>query len=138
MSSEQWIQEETYKTLSFYANQAIKTVLLLNGGAVLSILTFLGNLLKNSDQHFDMSLSISFFLIGIILGTLGSVFAYFTQLSVFNNRTIKSNKINIWITKIQYSYWLNFLIICIFISVLCFCIGSYCALLELQTLARTN
>ena len=66
--SDHWLQEETYKTLSLYGNNAIKTVLLLNGGAVLSLLTFLGNFLKSGGASIDMSLPMGCFLSGILVG----------------------------------------------------------------------
>ncbi len=43
MSNTDWHAEETYKSLMLYGNNAIRYVLLINGGAIIALLTFLGN-----------------------------------------------------------------------------------------------
>ncbi len=134
LMSEQWLQEETYKTLSTYGSSAIKTVLLLNGGAVLSLLTFLGNFLKNGGTSLDMAWPMGCFLTGIILGSTANILAYFTQLSAFNSRVTEENKISHWITDVNYIRWFNSIMVCIVLGVLLFCVGAFFALLKLQSI----
>jgi len=73
MSNESWHEEETYKSLIVNGNNAIKYVLLINGGAVIALLTFLGNLLKDEKVDINMGYPLACFLMGIFFGGLAHI-----------------------------------------------------------------
>lgn len=84
MTDDNWHQQETYKSLMLYGNNAVKFVLLVNGGAVIALLTFLGNLVKNNSVSIDMAWPMGCFLVGVMVGGLATITAYMTQLSLYN------------------------------------------------------
>ena len=84
MSHSDWHQEETYKSLMLYGSGAVKYVLLVNGGSVIALLTFLGNLLKTPGHVPDMRWPLACFLIGIVFGGIAHLTAYLTQLALYN------------------------------------------------------
>ena len=126
MSSENWHQEETYKSLMLYGNNAVKFVLLINGGAVIALLTFLGNLLKNDTVSISMGWPMGCFLAGIVVGGLSNLTAYLTQLSLFNEGTGQR-------PKTEHTIWLNRTIALILIGIILFGVGAVLTLLELQS-----
>jgi hypothetical protein len=66
-----------------YANEGIKLLFLLNGGATISVLTFVGNL-KIGSNYFIYSML--FFAAGAVFGPVCMVLAYLTQLH-YGNRS---------------------------------------------------
>jgi hypothetical protein len=73
-----------------YAVEAIKTLLLLNGGAALALLAFVGNKAKLDAVAAEVARfvanSIASFAIGALCAAIGFVLAYLTQLQYGNNR----------------------------------------------------
>ena len=78
-----------------YANSAFRALLILNGGAIIGILTFLGNLV--SRQHEDvrhvegyvlrsLSHKISYFIVGLILVVAAIMISYVSQVSFLEVR----------------------------------------------------
>lgn len=67
MTDDNWHQQETYKSMMLYGNNAVKFVLLVNGGAVIALLTFLGNLAKNDSVSIDMAWPMGCFLFGVVV-----------------------------------------------------------------------
>jgi uncharacterized membrane protein YidH (DUF202 family) len=126
MSDRDWHQEETYKSLILFGDNALKFVLLINGGAVIALLTFLGNLLKIDTVSMHMGWPMGCFLTGIIVGGLANITAYYTQLMLFNESVGNKNG-TIHMT------WLYITIAFVVLGVLLFGIGSILTLLELQS-----
>ncbi len=66
-----------------FATLSIKSLLLFNGGAILALLTFYGNVLTHPDSTLiDASMlgqSVKSFVIGVIAGLVCSMSAYITQ-----------------------------------------------------------
>ena len=125
--SNNWHQEETYKSLMLYGNNALKFILLINGGAVIALLTFLGNLLKNTNNlEIDMSWAMGCFLLGIIVGGIANLTAYFAQLKLYNESIGNTNST----THMKWVYTtLGFVIL----GIILFTIGSILTLNELQS-----
>ena len=67
-----------------FVTLSIKSLLLFNGGAIIALLTFYGNVLSKSDtakliSAHNLSNAIGFYIIGVGAGLLCSMSAYFTQ-----------------------------------------------------------
>lgn len=74
---------ETYKSLISFSTAALKALQLLNGGAIVALLAYLGQAkLPHSTQSIFAPLI--FFVVGLSLGTLCFLGAYLTQFTLFN------------------------------------------------------
>ena len=76
-----------------YVIEGAKAILLINGGAAISILTFIGN---TKTHQALITISIAFFAFGALASALIFLFCYLTQLEYGNAGTGRSNK---WHTK---------------------------------------
>lgn len=76
---------ETYRSLISISVQGLKTLLLVNGGAVVALLTFLGHSPLDSSVAQDFSEPIRWFIFGLAACVLAFMFAYWTQYAFFNN-----------------------------------------------------
>ena len=126
MSDSDWHSQETYKSLMLYGSTSIKFVLLVNGGAVIALLTFLGNLIKNDAVHIDMAWPMGCFFIGIVVGGLSNVTAYLTQLRLFNEGQGVRHAT-------PYTTWLNLTVALIVLSIALFAAGAILSLLEMRS-----
>ncbi len=126
MGDSDWHQEETYKSLMLYGNNAVKYVLLINGGAVIALLAFLGNLIKNSTVEIYMGWPMGCFLTGIVVGGLAHITAYLTQLSLFNESVGN-------IHESVHVKWLYASLALVLLGIILFGAGSILTLLELQS-----
>ena len=66
------------------ANHALRTLILINGGAAIAILAFLGAVISSDTNQFAddivvVTSPIAWFAWGVALATLGMAFAYFTN-----------------------------------------------------------
>jgi len=125
MTEDSWHSQETYKSLITYGNGAVRFVILVNGGAIISLLTFLGNFLKSNQAAVDMFWPLFFYLSGIILGGFSYITAYFTQFTLYNesneNIPVKCHMIFLYLSL--------FLIV---FGIIAFGVGSLLALLEIR------
>lgn len=78
--------EETYKSLITISVEALKTLALVNGGAAVAILAFLGNLASRTPAvHLpNMTWALVCFAGGLFLTVLAFIVAYLTQLQLYN------------------------------------------------------
>lgn len=122
MTEDSWHSQETYKSLITYGNGAVRFVILVNGGAIISLLTFLGNFLKTNQAAVDMLCPLSLYLSGVILGGFSYISAYFTQLTLYNesNENISAN------CHLKFLYLSLFFIV---LGIIAFGVGSLLALL---------
>lgn len=118
-----WHQQKTYESMITYGVNAIKFVLISNGGAILSILTFLGN---HPDRINGIKPALILFMLGVFLGGVVNITAYFTQLSLFNQRTDFVRKLY------DHRTWLIVTVVLIMFGVVCFAIGGFVAVSALQ------
>ncbi len=79
------------------ANLALRTAVLINGGAAIAILTFVGGMAAKDKvgvaQVTAMAGSILWFAFGVAFAALAMLFAYFTNYSVV---AVENSKIKIW------------------------------------------
>ena len=126
MSNSDWHSEETFKSLMLYGNNALRFVLLVNGGAVIALLTFLGNILKNETTSIHMAMPMGCFLLGITVGGLANITAYMTQLRLYNESIGNSQNT-------RHTKWLYGSLVLIVFGILLFFAGAVLTLLELQS-----
>jgi quinol-cytochrome oxidoreductase complex cytochrome b subunit len=81
-----WHLTETYKSLITLTVEALKMLALVNGGAAIAILTYLGNLASRQPAmgHLpDIKFALWCYSGGVAATTLAFIFAYATQLRLF-------------------------------------------------------
>jgi len=78
-----WHQEETYKSMIMVSTVVMKFVLTANGGAAVALLAFAGNLYAKGALPPSFSPAMLCFLMGVLSGGLTAVFSYMTQLTLF-------------------------------------------------------
>ncbi|MFN7401711.1 MAG: hypothetical protein ACK5R4_05190 [Alphaproteobacteria bacterium] len=113
-----WHEEKTYESMITYGLNAIKFVLIANGGAILALLTFLGN---HSEKIAGIKPAIICYVIGVLLGGIVNLTAYATQLFLFNQRDDVH-----WCKDHRTLLYLSLAII--FLGIICFAVGSLFAM----------
>jgi hypothetical protein len=79
-----WHLTETYKSLITLTVEALKMLALINGGAAIAILTYVGNLVSRQQGHLpDIKVALWSYSGGVAATTLAFIFAYVTQLRLF-------------------------------------------------------
>lgn len=74
----------TYKSMIGVATGALKALQLLNGGAVVALLTYLGHVQVSPCLVGRTACPLAFFIGGLFLGTLAFFSTYFTQFALYN------------------------------------------------------
>ena len=74
---------ETYRSLISISVEIYKTLLLLNGGAIIALLTYIGS--KQNPVRIDVafSLSIYAFIAGVFCVPIAFVFSYLVQMGIY-------------------------------------------------------
>ncbi len=123
MADHQWHLQETYKSMIQFGHEMLKYTFLVNGAAIISILTFIGNLQSKTGGAPSMKGPVFVFIVGIILSGLATVTTYIAQFRLYNESIgdyaasgLKSHMTWIYIT-----------FILIFASVFAFATGAYLA-----------
>lgn len=80
--SDYW--KETYKSLVTLSIEAFKFSALINGGAAVALLAYLGNLSTKTTPLPDMRCPMMAFLSGLMLCGVAMLLAYLTQLKLLN------------------------------------------------------
>ncbi len=121
--NDQWL--ETYKSLVSLATEGFKFSTLINGGAAVAILAYLGNLSEKDKPIPDMRWAMGCFLIGLGFCGLSILFSYFTQLKRLNDIAFGRNPSS--------SKWRLFCAIITFeLSIIAFIAGSLVAVLSFK------
>ncbi|MDE1967506.1 MAG: hypothetical protein KGI92_01250 [Alphaproteobacteria bacterium] len=98
---EQWKAARASDLISFravidFANSAIKLLVLVNGGAVIAILTFLGNLVAKQDSDTAVvgasGFAITYFVVGLAAAVTAAAAAYLSQVCFTELSTEKRKK----------------------------------------------
>ena len=119
---------ETYKSLISVSMEGLKTLLLVNGGAVVAIVAFLGqsSLGPGLAPHFWWPLG--FFVAGVTSCTCAFIGSYFTQFSLYNEQ-FPGRKYQG--PKHMVCLWVTFFLI--LLSVTCFALGAFSSISALSS-----
>lgn len=75
---------ETYKSLISISVEGLKTLLLINGGAVIAILTYIGNSAQGKSLASHVWWPLGFFVAGVCLVAFAFLSSYATQFFLYN------------------------------------------------------
>src|SRR5574341_572110 len=75
---------ETFKSLIQISVEGLKLLALLNGGAAVALLAYLGNVAGKGLSPADMRLPMACYLVGLLLCGLAFAASYLTQLRLYN------------------------------------------------------
>jgi hypothetical protein len=84
----EWHREETYKSLITISVECLKMLALVNGGAAVALLTYMGNLVSRSNRappHITPALL--FFCGGLFAAVVAFILGYLVQLQLYNEET---------------------------------------------------
>lgn len=93
--AQQQVNLATYTAINDYAQIALKTVILINGGASISLLAFIGNIWTkgiNKSAVESLTNSIAFFAFGVLIAAVATAFGYFTQFCYSTSQYSKNKK----------------------------------------------
>jgi hypothetical protein len=79
-------QLETYKSLITISTEGYKFSALINGGAAVALLAYLGNAAGKGAAYPDMRTALAWFLGGLLSCGMSMFFAYLTQFSLLNEQ----------------------------------------------------
>jgi hypothetical protein len=75
---------ETYKALIQMGSAGIKFASILNGGAAVALLSYLGNVAGKGASVPDMRLPMGCYIVGLVFCGLAYIASYFMQLALYN------------------------------------------------------
>ena len=80
--SNNWHQEETYKSMIQISSVVMKFIFTANGGAAVALLTFMGQLRAKDIAPPELSCALLFFLLGVLFGGLEKVKVSYPQINI--------------------------------------------------------
>ncbi len=86
---------EMFKSVILTGQSAIKSGILINGGAAVALLAFIGKIWTESQTQITTSLlstALVYFSVGVLLGALTSGFTYLSQLCYSNESSVSKGK----------------------------------------------
>ena len=117
---------ETYKSLIHFGTFGLKFVQVVNGGAAIALLAFMGDASKSAGGGPDLVAPMFLFILGVFLGGIATVTSYLTQLKLYNEALgdVKPGR-HIWLLWISISL--------LVLGLLSFAAGAMCAALRFST-----
>ncbi len=112
---------ETYKSLTQISVEGLKLLAILNGGAAVAILAYLGNIAGKERPIPDMRWPMGLYLLGLVLCGFAFIASYLTQLRLYNESVGRSGRI------IFHQHWLRIALACVLLSIVAFAVGSLLA-----------
>ncbi len=79
--------EKMFDAIHPYAGGALKSILLVNGGASIALLAFIGNIVTSNPKSLlisTLSLPLAYYTSGVLAAAAASAGAYITQYSYFH------------------------------------------------------
>jgi hypothetical protein len=110
---------ETLRSLIIISVEAIKTLVLLNGGAIVALLAYLGQAHSRQDMAVNIGCSLAWFVSGLVAGAIAFFGSYLTQLSLYGESVLGAKR------RHHLALWCSF-VVCAF-SVAAFAIGAFSA-----------
>jgi hypothetical protein len=115
---------ETFKSLIQISDAGFKLLTLLNGGAAVAILAYLGNIAGKGQTTPDMILPMFFYLFGLVLCGVAVIGSYMTQLVLFNEVMERGAPPG------SHKRWLLLTMGVVVLSLIVFAIGSFIAVVR--------
>ena len=115
---------ETFKSLIQISDAGFKLLTLLNGGAAVAILAYLGNIAGKGQTTPDMILPMAFYLFGLVLCGVAVIGSYMTQLVLFNEVMERGAPPG------SHKRWLLLTMGVVVLSLIVFAIGSFIAVVR--------
>lgn len=113
---------ETYKSLISISVELLRSLLLLNGGAIVALLAYIGQAKNGTEVAKNASCSLSLFIVGLVLAALAFIGSYLTQLTLYNE-SVRSETF-----KGSHSPWLWVSFTIGFLSLVAFSCGAFAGL----------
>lgn len=110
-----------------YALATLKTLTLVNGGAIIALLTFIGNDNVKPEKE-AIFWSFVVFSVGLALSTLDHGLAYFVQESYLNSASNRMEGANVRATDKRGNRLISCAALCCLMSLVCFVAGAFVAL----------
>ncbi len=118
---------ETYKSLISISTEGMKALQLVNGGAVVALLAYLGQASNRAGVAAHVKCAMGLFILGLVAATFAFFTSYLTQLALFNEsvreKVYQGTKHGPW-------WWVT--IVVAFISLVCFACGAFAAVAALS------
>jgi uncharacterized membrane protein YidH (DUF202 family) len=119
---------ETYKSLIHISVEGMKLIAVLNGGAAVALLAYLGSVASKGSAVPDMRWPMALFIFGLLLCGLAFLFSYLTQLRLYDVSIHQAQTL----TGRSWSFWLHLAIVCVILSLLLFASGGLVAVWRFQ------
>ena len=125
-SDSDWHITETYKGVITLGVETLKIIFVLNGGALVACLTFLGNQAVKLARKPPLPIPemLQFYLLGLALTALAFLVAYFMQLRLYGEEIRRREGERV--VRVH-GYLIDFAGILLVAAVVCFCVGSWFA-----------
>lgn len=127
-SEEHWHSLETYRSMIAFGQGMLRFTFIANGAAIISILTFLGDLTAKGGEVPSMRGPLGFFLAGVLFSGAATLTTYIIQFMLYNE-SINTIEGKGWASHVR---WLYLTLALIVLSMCMFAIGAYCAVSRLQ------
>ena len=127
-TEDHWHAQETYRSMIEFGHGMLRFTFLANGAAIISILTFLGNLYTKGGTVPSMKGALGLFIAGILLSGVATLTTYLIQFMLYNE-SIKNLDEDGWGSHVR---WLYLTLALIVASMAAFAGGAFCAVSQLQ------
>ena len=87
---------ETFRSLINISVEALKILVLLNGGAIVALLAYLGQVDTRVQLASLVAHPVRVFVVGLVLGALSFVGSYLTQLSLYSETVFRKTQRHHW------------------------------------------
>jgi len=118
---------ETYKSMISIGTEAMEGLQLINGGAVVALLAYIGQAKDGAKLATRIDTPVAWFLAGLVAATLTFVLTYLTQFRLLNELRRPAE-----VKQGTHIIWLFITIGFAVLSILFFSIGSYAAVCALK------
>lgn len=113
---------ETYKSLIAISTQGFKALQLVNGGAIVALLAYLGQVPERAALAVHIRCSVTCFVVGLLAGTAAFIPSYFTQLALYNE-TVHPREYK----GVRHETWIGVALVVSLVSLACFAAGAFAA-----------
>ena len=117
---------ETYKSLITISFEVLRSLLLLNGGAIIALLAYLGQAKNGAEIAKHATYPLSWFVGGLILSLMAFIGSYLTQLALYQESVHSETY------KGSHTRWLWPSIVVGFLSLVAFAVGAFSAVAVLS------